>query len=72
MADTTVGLVGAVGAAESAASAAVGGLGPDSTAAELTQVSLTVNKFNIISTAVSAILKADAEAKTAAARGIKS
>lgn len=64
------GLAGAVGASENAASAAVNGLGPNSTAAQLTQASLKMNQYQIISTAVAAILKADAEAKSAPARSI--
>jgi hypothetical protein len=64
------GLVGTVGAAESAAASAVNGLGPNSTAAQLTQASLQMNRYQIIATAVSAIIKADSEAKTAPARAI--
>jgi hypothetical protein len=64
------GLVGTVGGAESAAASAVNGLGPNSTAAQLTQASLKMNQYQIIATAVSAIIKADSEAKTAPARAI--
>lgn len=64
------GLVGVVGAAERAAAAAVNGLGPNSSAADLTKASLKMNQYGIISTAVSAILKADSEAKSAPARSI--
>ena len=64
------GLVNTVGGAETAASGAVNGLGPNSTAAELTQASLKMNQYQIVSTAVSAIIKADSEAKSAPARAI--
>jgi hypothetical protein len=64
------GLAGAVGGAENAASSAVNGLGPNSTAAQLTQVSLKMNQYQIVATAVSAIIKADSEAKSAPARAI--
>ena len=64
------GLAGAVGASETAASAAVNGLGANSTAAQLTQASLRMNQYQIVSTAVAAIIKADSEAKSAPARSI--
>ncbi len=64
------GLAGAVGGAENAASSAVNGLGPNSTAAQLTQASLKMNQYQIVATAVSAIIKADSEAKSAPARAI--
>lgn len=64
------GLASTVGGAENLASDAVNSLGPKSTAAELTQASLKMNQYNIVSTAVAAIIKADAEAKSAPARAI--
>ena len=64
------GLADTVGSAESAASSAVNGLGANSTAAELTQASLKMNQYQIIATAVSQIIKADSEAKSAPARAI--
>jgi hypothetical protein len=70
MAISLNGLANTVGGAETAASSAVNGLGPNSTAAELTQASLKMNQYQIVSTAVSAIIKADSEAKSAPARAI--
>lgn len=64
------GLAGVVGAAETSASSAVNGLGPNSTAADLTRASLEMNQYQIVATAVSAIIKADSEAKAAPARSI--
>jgi hypothetical protein len=64
------GLADTVGSAEAAASSAVNGLGANSTAAELTQASLKMNQYQIVATAVSAIIKADSEAKSAPARSI--
>lgn len=64
------GLVNTVGSSENAASSAVNGLGANSTAAQLTQASLKMNQYQIISTAVSAIIKSDSEAKSAPARAI--
>ena len=70
MAINLIGLVGTVGNAENQAGAAVNGLGPNSTAAELTQASLKMNQYLIVGTAVAAIVKADADAKSAPARSI--
>jgi hypothetical protein len=64
------GLAGTVGNAESAASGAVNGLGATSTAADLTRASYLMNQYQIIATAVSAVIKADSEAKAAPARSI--
>lgn len=64
------GLVGVVGSAERAAAGAVNGLGPNSTAADLTRASLRVNQYQIVATAISAIIKADSEAKATPARTI--
>ena len=64
------GLVNTVGSAENTASTAVNGLGANSTAAELTQASLRMNQYQIVATAVSAIIKSDSEAKSAPARAI--
>jgi hypothetical protein len=64
------GLVGTVGNAENAASAAVNGLNADSTAAQLTQASLRMNQYQVVSAAVAAIIKADADSKQAPARSI--
>ena len=70
MAVNGAGLVGTVGSAENTASAAVNGLGPNSTAADLTRASFEMNRYQLVSTAVSAIIKADSEAKSAPARNI--
>src|SRR5690349_10765068 len=70
MAVNLEGLAGTVGAAENAASSAVNGLGADSTAADLTKASLEMNQYQIVATAVSAIIKSDSEAKSAPARAI--
>jgi hypothetical protein len=64
------GLANTVGAAESAAGASVNALGPNSSAADLTKASLAMNKYQLVGAAVAAIIKADAEAKTAPARSI--
>lgn len=64
------GLVGAIGSAESAAGSRVNGLGANSTAAQLTQASLAMNQYQIVATAIAAIIKADSEAKAAPARSI--
>lgn len=64
------GLAGTVGNAESAASGAVNGLGANSSAADLTRASFLMNQYQIVATAVSAIIKADSEAKSAPARSI--
>jgi hypothetical protein len=63
-------LAAKVGTAESAASGAVGGLNANSSAADLTRAQLLMNEYQMVATAVSAILKADNEAKTAPARAI--
>lgn len=70
MAVNLEGLAGAVGAAENAASSAVNGLGPNSTAADLTRASMEMNQYQIVATAISAIIKADSDAKSAPARSI--
>lgn len=70
MAINGTGLVGAVGAAETAASSAVNGLGANSTAADLARASLVSNQYQLVSTFVAAIIKTDAEAKSAPARAI--
>jgi hypothetical protein len=64
------GLAGTVGNAETTASGAVNGLGPNSSAADLTRASLVMNQYQIVANAVSAIIKADSEAKQAPARSI--
>lgn len=64
------GLAGAVGNAEEAASSAVNGLGANSTAADLTKASMKMNQYQVVAAAVAAIIKADAEAKSAPARSI--
>ena len=64
------GLVAAVGGAENAASSAVNGLGANASAADLTRASMEVNKYGLVSAAVAAIIKGDAEAKLAPARSI--
>lgn len=72
MAVNPTGLLATVDAAERAAAAAVNGLGGKASAADLTRASFEMSKFQMIATAVSAVIKADSEAKTAAARGISS
>ena len=64
------GLAGTVGNAENAASGAVNGLGATSSAADLTRASFLMNQYQIVATAVSAIIKSDSEAKSAPARSI--
>ncbi len=64
------GLASTVGNAENAASGAVNGLGANSSAADLTRASFLMNQYQIVATAVSAIIKADSEAKSAPARSI--
>lgn len=64
------GLANTVGSAENNASSAVNGLGANSTAADLTRASFLMNQYQIIATAVSAVIKADSEAKSAPARSI--
>jgi hypothetical protein len=64
------GLAGTVGSAENAASGAVNGLNANSSAADLTRASFLMNQYQIVATAVSAIIKADSEAKSAPARSI--
>jgi hypothetical protein len=64
------GLASTVGNAENAASGAVNGLGANSSAADLTRASFLMNQYQIVATAVSAIIKADSEAKAAPARSI--
>ena len=64
------GLAGTVGNAENAASSAVNGLGATSSAADLTRASFLMNQYQIVATAVSAIIKADSESKSAPARSI--
>jgi hypothetical protein len=70
MAVNLSGLAGTVGASENSAASRVNGLNANSTAAELTQASLAMNQYQIVATAVSAIIKADSEAKAAPARAI--
>jgi hypothetical protein len=70
MAVNLSGLAGVVGGAENSASSLVNGLGPNSTAADLTRASLAMNQYQIVATAVAAIIKADSEAKSAPARAI--
>jgi hypothetical protein len=64
------GLVATMGNAENSAASAVNGLNADSTAAQLTQASLRMNQFQIVATAVAAILKGDSDAKSAPARSM--
>jgi hypothetical protein len=70
MAVNLEGLVAVVGTAENAASRSVNGLGANSTAADLTRASLRVAQYQIVATAVSQVIKGDADAKTAPARAI--
>jgi hypothetical protein len=64
------GLVNVVGSAEGNAAASVNGLNGSSTASDLMKAQFEMNQYQLIATAAAAILKADADAKSAPARAI--
>ena len=64
-------LPGVVNTAESAAGSAVNGLNGSSTMAEVTQAQLKMTQYQLVASAVSAIINADGEAKKQGARNIR-
>ena len=68
MAFNFTGLVAAIGTAERLAIDAVNGLNKDSGAEDLTKANFAMAQYQMISTAVSALIKAEQEAKAAPAR----
>lgn len=64
------GLVAMIRNAENTAASAVNALGPNSTAGDLTNANLLMNKFNMIGTLVSAVIKSESETKAAPIRAI--
>ncbi|HEU4652651.1 MAG TPA: hypothetical protein VFS47_01620 [Steroidobacteraceae bacterium] len=64
-------LPGVVGNAESAAGDAVNGLDGNSTMADVIQAQLKMTQYQLVASAVSAIINADGETKKQGARNIR-
>ena len=66
----STGLISTLDTSESDASASVGALTANSSVADVTKAQLAMSRFQLLATAVSAIIKADGEAKQGTARNI--